>query len=136
MRSLGNEAAKSVERVVSERLRKASEERAALEAFRLSLSELTNQMAKAENVEGKAFPLIFIVDDVRVLLTGAHGKRRHGIAPYIEEKSTTFGPPWAVGTKTKSLTSSSCNRLRIPSKPGPKTVGFSFSTGSIMRNLA
>lgn len=63
-KALGNESAKAVEKVISERLRKASEERAALEAFRETLSEVAGKLAERQAEGGEAFPLIFIVDEL------------------------------------------------------------------------
>ena len=63
-KALGDESAKAVEKVVLERLRKASEDRAALEAFRETLSEVANTLAKQQAGEGEVFPLVFIVDEL------------------------------------------------------------------------
>jgi dephospho-CoA kinase len=64
VKAAGNESAKAVEKVISERLRNASEERAALEAFRETLSDLAGTLAKQQAGEGGAFPLVFIVDEL------------------------------------------------------------------------
>ena len=64
VKALGNETAKTVEKVISERLRKASEEREALEAFREALSELARTMAEQRAGDGEAFPLVFIIDEL------------------------------------------------------------------------
>jgi energy-coupling factor transporter ATP-binding protein EcfA2 len=63
-KALGNEAAKTVEKVVSERLRKASDERAALEAFRVALSAVAGTLAKRQAGERKSYPLVVIVDEL------------------------------------------------------------------------
>lgn len=63
-KALGNESAKAVERVISERLRQASEERAALAAFRKVLSEVAGALAERQAEDGGASPLVFIVDEL------------------------------------------------------------------------
>ena len=64
VKAAGDEGAKVVERVISERLRQASEERAALSAFREVLSEVASALAKRQAADGEAFPLVFIVDEL------------------------------------------------------------------------
>ena len=66
---LENETVKAVEKVVSERLRKASDERAALEAFRQTLSEVAGKLAEQQSGDGGAFPLVFIIDELAVCRT-------------------------------------------------------------------
>ncbi len=63
-KAIGDEAEKAVERLVSERLRKASEERATLTAFRETLSQLASALSQQQAKDGEAFPLIFIVDEL------------------------------------------------------------------------
>ena len=64
VKAVTNESAKAVERVISERLRQASEERAALAAFREVLSEVAGALAERQAEDGGAFPLVFIVDEL------------------------------------------------------------------------
>ncbi len=63
-KALGNESAKALEKVVSERLRKASEERAVLEAFREALSEIAGKLAEQQAEDGQTFPLVLIIDEL------------------------------------------------------------------------
>ena len=63
-KAIGNETAKAVEKVVSERHRKAGQDRAALEAFRSTLSELASKLATESVIEQQSFPLVFIVDEL------------------------------------------------------------------------
>ena len=69
-KALGNESAKAVERVISERLRQASEERAALAAFQKVLSEVASALAERQAEDGGAFPLVFIVDELARIIHG------------------------------------------------------------------
>lgn len=64
VRVVGNESAKAVEKVVSERLRKASEERATLVAFREVLSEIARELSDQQNEDDGVFPLVFVVDEL------------------------------------------------------------------------
>ncbi len=64
LKAVTNESAKAVEKVVSERLRKASEERAVLEAFRQTLSEVAGRLAEQRAEGGQAFPLVVIIDEL------------------------------------------------------------------------
>jgi hypothetical protein len=65
VKSLGNESSKVVEKAISERLRKASDEQAALSAYRETLSELADQISQKTRAKDKeAFPLIFIIDEL------------------------------------------------------------------------
>lgn len=61
---LGNEAAKAVEKAISERLRKVSDERAALEAFRETLSQVAGVLSERGAGDAGTFPLVFIVDEL------------------------------------------------------------------------
>ncbi len=64
VKAAANESSKAVERVISERLRQASEERAALAAFREVLSEVASALVERQAEDGGAFPLVFIVDEL------------------------------------------------------------------------
>ena len=64
VKAAGNESAKAVERVISERLRQAREERAALAAFREVLSEVASALAERQAEDGRAVPLVFIIDEL------------------------------------------------------------------------
>lgn len=63
-KALKKETAKVLENVISERLREASNERAALQAFRMTLSEVARTLAERRAGAGEVFPLIFIVDEL------------------------------------------------------------------------
>ncbi len=60
----GNEAEKAVERVVSELLRKAGEDKAALDAFRETLGEVARALSNAQNDKERGHPLVFIIDEL------------------------------------------------------------------------
>jgi energy-coupling factor transporter ATP-binding protein EcfA2 len=64
VQALGNESAKAVERVLSERIRNAAEERAALYAYREVLSELAKKMSEQRGGRDGQFPLVFIIDEL------------------------------------------------------------------------
>jgi dephospho-CoA kinase len=64
VKAVTNESAKAVEKVISERLRQASEERAALVAFREVLSEVAGALAERTAENGGTLPLVFIVDEL------------------------------------------------------------------------
>ena len=52
------------EKAISEKLQKADEERASLEAFRDSLIDVSKSIAKKNQGTGQSLPLIFIVDEL------------------------------------------------------------------------
>lgn len=64
VKALGDESAKAVERVISERIRRAGDERAALDAFRETLSEISQVLAAKNREAGEGYPLIFLIDDL------------------------------------------------------------------------
>ncbi len=64
VKAAANESAKAVERVISERLRQANEERAALAAFREVLSEVASALAERQAEDDGAFPLVVIIDEL------------------------------------------------------------------------
>jgi energy-coupling factor transporter ATP-binding protein EcfA2 len=63
LKAFGDGAEKVVEKAISGRLRKAGDERAAMEAFRQALSELAVKLGKDKS-QDKTYPLVFIVDEL------------------------------------------------------------------------
>jgi energy-coupling factor transporter ATP-binding protein EcfA2 len=63
-KAFGDEGGKALEKAVSERLRSAGRERAILQTFRESLSELARNVSEKRSKTCRTYPLVFFIDEL------------------------------------------------------------------------